>query len=215
MKIEVNEQKPKNFKAYWDNQYEVFSHFEFACGIPSALFAITTFKKNGKPNVCLHAWSTFQGDGNAFYAIMTGIYKDSHTFENINRTQEFCINFLSKDYYDGLINTIKNNNDEDDEFYAGGFTIEKATAVTSPRIKESFLCIECRLEKIIFLSAAAQTAMVIGKVRNIALEEEYAKGLDKKYGTDGFMYNVHAPINIKTGKGNTSAISTLNIERLL
>ncbi|HQC89168.1 MAG TPA: hypothetical protein PLO54_01685 [Bacilli bacterium] len=45
-------------------------HFEFVCGIPSALFAIGTYKKNGKPNVCFHAWSAFQGEGDGYYVIL-------------------------------------------------------------------------------------------------------------------------------------------------
>lgn len=103
MKIAINEQKPEHFRVCWEGQYEVFSHFEFVCGIPSALFAIGTYKKNGKPNVCFHAWSAFQGEGDGYYVILAGISKNCHTYKNVLRDKSFTVNFLSKDYYDALI----------------------------------------------------------------------------------------------------------------
>lgn len=51
MKIEIEEKRPDNFKEYWHGQYYIFSHFEYVCGIPSVMFAITILKENGKPNV--------------------------------------------------------------------------------------------------------------------------------------------------------------------
>lgn len=58
MKIEIGDKLPAHFKECWPGQYEVFSHFEYACSIiPHALFAITTLKENGKPNINFHAWS--------------------------------------------------------------------------------------------------------------------------------------------------------------
>jgi hypothetical protein len=33
VKIAINEQKPEHFRVCWEGQCEVFSHFEFVCGI--------------------------------------------------------------------------------------------------------------------------------------------------------------------------------------
>ena len=49
MKVEIGSRRPEAFKEYWPGQYELFSHFEYACGIPHVLFVITTVKENGKP----------------------------------------------------------------------------------------------------------------------------------------------------------------------
>ena len=81
MKLELGEQKPEYFKTYWPGQYELFSHFEYACGIPSVLFAITTLKPNGKPNVCFNGWSSFAGDGSGYHVIMPGLSRQGHTFK--------------------------------------------------------------------------------------------------------------------------------------
>jgi flavin reductase (DIM6/NTAB) family NADH-FMN oxidoreductase RutF len=102
-------------------------------------------KENGKPNVCFHAWSCFQGDKEGYFALIAGINKYQHTYANIERTGSFCVNFLSQQYYDRLIETIKNGKD-DDEFELGNFTIEPSATISSPRIKESFLTLECTRE---------------------------------------------------------------------
>jgi flavin reductase (DIM6/NTAB) family NADH-FMN oxidoreductase RutF len=213
MKIEIGNTLPENFKEYWPGQYKMFSHFEYACSIPHVLFAITTRKENGKPNVNFHSWSCFQGDGAGFFAILAGLGQYTHTYANIKRDGEFCVNFLSQKYYDKLINTIKENDNETDEFEMGEFTIEKASSVNVPRIKESFLTLECKCENIMDLSNAGITAMVIGRVLSMAADEEYAMGVDKKYSEDGFMYNIHAPKNLLTGEDDLSGIATLKVER--
>lgn len=66
MKIEIGKAFPQYFKPLYPEEFELFSHFETTAGIPTVLFAITTWKENGKPNVCFHAWSCFHGDKTAF-----------------------------------------------------------------------------------------------------------------------------------------------------
>ena len=212
-KIEMGTVKPENFSATWDGQYNFFSHLEYACGIPNLLFAITTLKENGKPNVCFHSWSTFCGDGQKFHAILGGLSQHGHTYKNTARTGEFVVNFLSKDYYDNLNKTIQQNGEDTDEFEAGGFTKEAATVVGVPRIAEAFLCLECKLTHTLDLSGAGIISLVAGKVENIAVKEEFAKGIDEKYGENGFMFNIHAPKDLITGQGDTSAVAVMKIIR--
>jgi len=213
MKIEISENRPEYFKENWPGQYDVFSHFEFACGIPSALFAITTLKENGKPNVSFNAWSSFTGDGSGFYAVIPSMLHRTHTYKNILRTGEFVINFINKDYFDACKATISDNDDETDEFEVGNFTKEQAGTVSCPRIKEAFLCLECKLEKEIALNEKAVSSIMIGRVQHIAAQEEYAKGIDGKYGDDGFMLNIHNPYDLVTGEGKGSAVAVLKVVR--
>ena len=193
MKIEIGTERPANFNEYWPGQYEIFSHFEYVTGIPHVLFAVTTFKENGLPNVNFHSWSSFQGDGDGFFAILAGLYQHTHAFADILRSGEFCVNFLA----------------------ARVFTEEKPAAVNAPRIAEAFLTLECRKEKVLDLSGAGKTALVIGRVLHAAAEEKFAHGLDDKYGPDGFMFNIHAPIDLITGEGNRGGIGTIKLERII
>lgn len=41
-KIETGAARPETFPEQWPGQCEVFSHLEYACGIPSILYAVTT-----------------------------------------------------------------------------------------------------------------------------------------------------------------------------
>lgn len=192
----------------------MFSHFETTSAIPQVLFAVTTWKENGKPNVCLHSWSCFHGDKTAFFAVMGCLYQHTHTYANIQREKCFAINFLPISYYDRLVKTIHSNHMEDDEFQVGGFTMEAANAINAPLIAEAFMNVECKLEQVQDLSGAGITSMVIGKVAHISVSEEYAQGYENRYGKEGFMMLVPAPQDLLTGKPAQSAIATVNIEKL-
>lgn len=81
-------------------------------------------------------------------------------------------------------------------------------------IQEAFINMECTLKDIQDLSGAGITAMVIGQVQHISVDEEYAQGYEKRYGKDGFMMLIPAPQDLKTGEPAQSAVATVNIERL-
>ncbi len=213
MKLEVGRKRPDNFKPLYPEEFELFSHLELVSAIPQTLFAVTTWKENGKPNICFHSWSCFHGDKTAFFAVMGGLYQHTHTFANIKRDKCFGINFLPVSFYDRLIETINNNGDDTDEFKAGGFTAEEAKTVDVPLIKEAFLSMECVLKDISDLSGAGITAMVTGEVQRITIDEEYTKGYEKRYGKDGFMLLAPGPQNVITGEPKKTVIANVNIER--
>lgn len=212
MKIEIEKEFPKYFKPSYPEEFELFSHFEVTAGIPTVLFAITTWKENGQPNVCFHSWSSFHGDKTAFFAVMGNLYQHTHTYANIKRDKCFCINFLPISYYDQLVNTIHHNQIEDDEFSVGQLTLDHAKTIHAPVIHEAFINMECTLKDIQDLSGAGITAMIIDQVQHISVEENYAQGY-KRYEKDGFMMLIPAPQDLLTGEPNQSAIATINIEK--
>ena len=213
MKLQVGTERPGHFQPGYPEQWDIVSHLECAAGIPQALFAITTRKENGQPNVCFHSWSCFHGDKTAFFAVLGGLFQHTHTYANILREGVFCLNFLPLSAYEGLCKTILYNQEDLDEIQAGGFTLEPATTLDAPCIRESFLQLECTLEEAKDLSGAGITAMVTGRVRQVRVEEAYAKELDRRYGPAGFMLLASAPQNLQTGQASPSRILTLNIAR--
>lgn len=44
MKIEIGKDFPQYFKPLYPEEFDLFSHFEVTAGIPTILFAITTWK---------------------------------------------------------------------------------------------------------------------------------------------------------------------------
>lgn len=214
MKIEIGKSFPEYFKALYPEEFELFSHFETTAAIPTVLFAITTWKDNGQPNVCLHAWSCFHGDKSAFFAVMGNLYQHTHTYANIMREKCFCINFLPISCYDRLVDTINHNDYEADEFQVGSFALSDAKTINAPVIQEAFINMECTLKSVQDLSGAGVAAMVIGEVQHISVDEDYARGYEKRYGKDGFMMLIPSPQNLVTGEAPQSAIATVKIERL-
>ncbi len=213
MKIEIGKTFPDHFKPSYPEEFELFSHFETTAAIPGVLFAITTWKENGEPNICFHGWGCFHGDKTAFFAVMGNLYQHTHTYANIMREPCFCVNFLPICDYDKLTETIRQNDFETDEFAAGGFTLSHAKTIHAPMIEEAFLNMECTLKEMRDLSGAGITAMLIGEVQYISVDEEYAKGYEKRYGKDGFMMLIPAPQDLKTGEPGRSAIATVQIEK--
>ena len=214
MKIEIGNKKPEYFMESWPGQYDIFSHYEFTSGVPSVVFMITTLKENGKPNACMHAWSTFSGDKGGFYAVMTGLMQSTHTYKNILRDKEFCINFLDPSYYDSCIKTIEQNNEDEDELFIGGFTPEPSKVVKPPHIKEAFLSYECTLESCTDLSNSGINAMIIGKVQHVVMDEDF-NNIGAICGEKSFMFNIHSPKDSRTGEGSQSAVASLKVVKLI
>lgn len=55
MKIAIEKSFPTYFRAAYPEEFSLFSHLETTSAIPQVLFAITTWKENGQPNVCFHS----------------------------------------------------------------------------------------------------------------------------------------------------------------
>ena len=212
MKIEIGDSRPGNSIEAWPGQFEVFSHYETTLGIPHALFLITTIKENGQPNACFQSWSSFCGDGGGYFAL-TPLLQKTHTYHNILRTKEFCINFLSVRYFDACYETVFNNAEDTDEIAVGGFSSQPGHRINVPRIREAFLCLECIFDSQIDLSRKGISALVIGKVVWAAIEDNYVNGSEKKYGPDGFMYYLNELEDYAVNDKGVRKVASLNILR--
>ena len=211
MKIEIGIERPACFQPAYPEEFDLFSHLELAAAIPQVLFAVTTWKENGKPNICFHSWSCFHGDRTAFFAVLGNLYQHTHTYANIKRTRGFAINFLPVHYYDALIETIRQNELDADEFSAGGFTLENARTISAPIIQESFLTLECSLKSMEDLSGAGITAMVVGQVRHCWIDSDLSP--ESRCGKAGYMLLRPGAQNLSTGEPNPSIIASLTIEK--
>ena len=145
---------------------------------------------------------------------MGNLFQHTHTYANIRQDKCFALNFLPLSCYDRLLETIAHNGAETDEFAAGGFTLERAESVAAPVIAESFLTMECTLHSLTDLTGAGLTAMVVGEVQSVAVEEEYARGYGKRYGEDGYMLLIPAPQNLVTGEAAQSGVAVAVFRRL-
>jgi flavin reductase (DIM6/NTAB) family NADH-FMN oxidoreductase RutF len=210
MKIEIGDSRPNNSIERWPGEFEVFSHYETTLGIPHSLFLITTVKENGKPNACFQSWSSFCGDSGGYFAL-TPLLQKTHTYHNILRTKEFCINFLSVRYFDACYETVFHNEEDTDEIAIGGFTSEPGHRINVPRIREAFLSLECVFDSQIDLSRKGISALIIGKVIWAAIEDDYVNGSEKKCGPDGFMYYLYELEDFATNDKGVRKVASLKV----
>ncbi len=193
MKIEVGEHTPGHAPAIRPGPYDSFSRLEFICGIPHALFLVTTRREDGTPDADFHSWSSFSGDSGGFYAVMSGIGAQSRMHRNILREQEFCVNFIRPENCDACLRAIGGSGADVGGIAAGGFTAVPGITVRAPRILEAFLTLECGLHSVTDLSGRNVSLMVVGHVNHVAVETGY-RGFDRVRGMDGFLFNARLPI---------------------
>lgn len=201
MNYEHGSSKPENFREDWDGQFEFLPWMAYISSIPHVIYVITTLKADGTPNAGLQGWSSFSGEGNNFFALISGMLKHSHTFGNILRDKEFCINFLSPKYLENMKKTISENSLEVNEILNSGFSQEESKTISAPRIKESFLKLECSLEWTKELVPNGKNVTVCGKVNHISANEDFAiKTAFERYDKNSFSFHLMAMKNPGTGE---------------
>lgn len=193
-----------------DMETHGFSWINFLTAIPSPIFVATSYKSNGQPNACLHSWSTFTGNEKLFYCILASVNKSGHFYQTVKETGELVLNFPTVDIYPKCLKTIENNNFEDDEITKSGLTVEKATLVNAPRIKECFLNLECQYlwEKECFEGSSDVVMCVV--VKNICMEDSHFDEEEKgRYGETGYIYHISRTVNPKRGSIERNCIAIL------
>ena len=200
MKTETGNQ-PGNFTEMWPGSSKSFPWNELLAAIPSTIFLVTGFKKNGKPNASLQSWSTFFADSGEFLCLMGSVRKTTHLYQSLIKTKECVLNFPNAEIYDKCYSTIDHNGFDEDEITASGLTIESAKKVNAPRILECFLNMECEYfwEKENFESSPHVTVCL--HVKHIAMDPEYSDETKLgRYGKSGYIYNIHQPYSPETGE---------------
>ena len=208
MKYELNI-KPTCFKERWSGQFKLISWIERVIAIPQAMSVITTWKEGRTPNACLQAWTTYTGDADGYYVILS-ILKNNHTYKDILRDKDFIVNFPDIDVFPKCYKTIENNSDETDEITEVGLTIEPSKVVDAPRIKECFINLECRLGWHRPLHDGSVWHVFAGEVVHIAIDSNRVQsGANRRYGSGGFIFNIPNPTDPRTGEQDGSIVGRI------
>jgi flavin reductase (DIM6/NTAB) family NADH-FMN oxidoreductase RutF len=85
-----------------------------------------------------------------------------HSLKNIRRTGEFVVNLVDEATANAMQISSEELPEEESEFEKAGLTEAKAALVQHPRIAEAAACLECRLFKLIEVSATRQ--LVLGEI---------------------------------------------------
>ena len=200
MKREFDASKPGGLKENWPEQLKIFSWIEYVTNVPYPILLITTNKENGKPNACLHSWGFFSGDEKGYYSVLS-LLKSYHTYENIKRDREWCVNVPSRAHLDQCMRTIENNQIGADEIAESGFTPEASVVIDAPRIKDCPISLECRLEWDRSLSSEGYWHVFVGKIVHFSITDDLMD-LDagKRMETFDLMFSLRSQLNPLSGE---------------
>lgn len=195
MKHEIQVGTPENLEEIWPGSYKLFSWLEYVVTIPHPLFLITTRKANGEPNACLHSWGFLVGDRDNYTSILA-VLDYYHTYENILREGEWCLNYPSVDDYEKCFQTIHVNEADNDEISDAGLTVESSQIVRAPRIAECQINLECQLEWHRPLFEDSQWHLTAGRVVHVAMDEKVLiHDPAERMRNLRLMYNIRGTIN--------------------
>jgi flavin reductase (DIM6/NTAB) family NADH-FMN oxidoreductase RutF len=171
-----------------------FNWLEFVTSIPAPMFLVTSYKSNGKANACMQSWASFTtGDrGTRFFVILSSVNKSGHLYRTIIENGCAVVNFMSADFYDNSMETIKNNQFEVDEIVASSLTSVPADKVNAPMIEECFMNLECTFSWEKEIVPNDDHVIVCLEVVNVHIDKEH---LDNRVEENGILYNIHHPIN--------------------
>ena len=195
MKHEIQIGTPENLAEIWPGSYNLFSWLEYVVNIPHPMFLITTRKANGAPNACLHSWGFLAGDRDNYTAIL-GMMDYYHTYENILREGEWCLNYPSADDWEKCFQTINVNGAENDEITDAGLSVEASQVVQAPRIAECLIHLECKLDWYRPLRENSPWQLVSGQVVHAAMDDRaLAHDPTERMRNMRLMYNIRGTIN--------------------
>jgi flavin reductase (DIM6/NTAB) family NADH-FMN oxidoreductase RutF len=199
MKHEIGIGQPPYLVEDWPGKYDVFSWLEYVVTVPNPIFLVTTRKANGAANANLHSWGLLVGERD-HYASLLALLDDTHTFANIVREGEWCLNYPSVEHYPQCFETIHCNGPENDEIADAGLTAEPARTVAAPRIAECAISLECRLDWHRPLYEDSRWHLFVGRVLHVAMDEAaMVVEPERRVETLDLMYNVRGTVHPLNG----------------
>tara|TARA_B100000945_G_scaffold3356_1_gene2839 strand:- start:86 stop:706 length:621 start_codon:yes stop_codon:yes gene_type:complete len=121
--------------------------------VPRPIALVSTTSKDGNNNVA--PFSYFNGVCSNPPTIMFAPARrgwDGHekdTLVNIRNNQEFVINIVSESFAEKMVKCSTDFDLNIDEFQVSGLTPESSSKVSPPKVKESKINLECKLDQIV------------------------------------------------------------------
>lgn len=127
-----------------------------------------------KSNILTIAWTGIISSDPATTYI--SVRKERYSYDIIKENMEFCINLTTKDlaYATDYVGVRSGKNE--DKFKTLNLTKEQATIVKCPLIKESPVCIEC---KVIEIKEMGSHDMFIAEIVAVNVDEKYIDETNK------------------------------------
>jgi len=134
--------------------------------IPRPIAWISTYSANGVANCAPFSFFNVFSEDPPLCVIGINPRSDGeikHSLKNIRRTKEFVVNLVDEDTANAMHVSSKEFPEDVSEFTQTGLTPVPALTVQHPRIAEAAACLECKLERIIVISASRE--LVLGEIQ--------------------------------------------------
>ncbi len=199
MKHYFTHDKPECLVEDWPGKYRTFSWLEFGITVPNPIYVVTTLKERDIPNANIQSWGLLLGEGKQNHFLMA-LLKHQHTYANIKRTGEWCINYISKEYIRQANATIINNGLETDELAAAGLTAMPSQKIKAPSVSESMVALECILKWERTLVDDSNWSLICGEIVQVAIDDAVlAVTPEERIAAMGLMYNIRGTVNPLNG----------------
>lgn len=160
-------------------ELENLSVYKLMTGImvPRPIAFVSTVSKSGVHNLAPFSWNTAVSldpliIGFTPVRLPARVAGKEDTYRNIEEIGDFVYNIVLQDYAQPMVDTSANWVPEVDEFEKAGLRAVPSTVVTSPRVAESPVSLECELLRIMEFGGG-ETAVIFGKVVGINALDEY------------------------------------------
>ena len=146
--------------------------------VPRPIALVSTTSKDGNNNVA--PFSYFNGVCSNPPTIMFAPARrgwDGHekdTLINIRNNQEFVINIVSESFAEKMVKCSTDFDPNIDEFRVSGLTPESSSKVLPPKVKESKINLECKLDQIVEIGdgTAGSGFVVLGTIVLFHIEDD-------------------------------------------
>ena len=103
-------------------------------------------------------------------------WKEKDTLANIEATGEFVVNVVVDDIAEAMNSTAAEFPTDVDEFKVGGLTAAPSELVRAPRVAESPVNMECRLNQVVAVGDGTKHAIVIGEIVLMHIRDDIING---------------------------------------
>ena len=143
--------------------------------VPRPIAFVSTLSSKGRANVA--PFSFFNGVSSQPPIVMVAVGRRStgrkDTWNNVEATGEFVVNVVVPEIVDAMIVSSGEYPPEVDEIDLAGLTPLPSVRVKPPRILESPVQMECRLERLVEVSG---TAVILGRVLLYHVRDDLMEG---------------------------------------
>jgi flavin reductase (DIM6/NTAB) family NADH-FMN oxidoreductase RutF len=134
--------------------------------IPRPIAWISTYSANGVANCAPFSFFNVFAEEPPLCVVGINPRSDGeikHSLKNIRRTREFVVNLVDEDTANAMHLSSTEFPEDVSEFAKAGLTPVPAITVQHPRIAEAAACLECKVERIIVISATRE--LVLGEIQ--------------------------------------------------